>query len=309
MSAGQGSTGNVIAAVCSFFIPGLGQLVQGRLLKAGHVCAGGGAVGDLDGLDHSPVVDHRRGALQAGQLRQPIAHGCAESIDRLVAPMGIALALFAVCDAGAGGVDLCRHVSRNFRATRIAARAAHCRCLCLRHYAANASARRHDGMQRGRRFVMHGRWIVWRRASSSVAISRTCAFDVVGTRDATIAAAATHCARTAAFATSARAWLQPGAGIGDAAGARVESALSPRRSATRAAHGRKQTTLNAAERRRNLNDAFALREGVELPPHIALLDDVFTTGATLAECTKVLKRAGVTRVDVWALARAPIPGR
>ncbi len=34
MSAGQGSSGNVIAAVCSFFIPGLGQLVQGRLLKA-----------------------------------------------------------------------------------------------------------------------------------------------------------------------------------------------------------------------------------------------------------------------------------
>lgn len=34
MSAGQGSAGNVIAAVCSFFIPGLGQLVQGRLLKA-----------------------------------------------------------------------------------------------------------------------------------------------------------------------------------------------------------------------------------------------------------------------------------
>ena len=32
--AGQGSTGNVIAAVCSFFIPGLGQLVQGRLLMA-----------------------------------------------------------------------------------------------------------------------------------------------------------------------------------------------------------------------------------------------------------------------------------
>ena len=34
MNAGQGSSGNVIAAVCSFFIPGLGQLVQGRLLKA-----------------------------------------------------------------------------------------------------------------------------------------------------------------------------------------------------------------------------------------------------------------------------------
>ena len=32
--SGQGSTGNVIAAAASFFIPGLGQLLQGRLLKA-----------------------------------------------------------------------------------------------------------------------------------------------------------------------------------------------------------------------------------------------------------------------------------
>lgn len=32
--AGQGSGGNVIAALCSFFIPGLGQLVQGRILPA-----------------------------------------------------------------------------------------------------------------------------------------------------------------------------------------------------------------------------------------------------------------------------------
>jgi TM2 domain-containing membrane protein YozV len=32
--AGQGSTGNVIAALASFFIPGLGQLIQGRLVIA-----------------------------------------------------------------------------------------------------------------------------------------------------------------------------------------------------------------------------------------------------------------------------------
>ena len=32
--AGQGSAGNVIAALCSFFVPGLGQVVQGRLLMA-----------------------------------------------------------------------------------------------------------------------------------------------------------------------------------------------------------------------------------------------------------------------------------
>lgn len=32
--ARQGSTGNVIAALASFFIPGLGQLIQGRLMRA-----------------------------------------------------------------------------------------------------------------------------------------------------------------------------------------------------------------------------------------------------------------------------------
>ena len=31
---GPGSTGNVLAALCSFFIPGLGQLLQGRVLAA-----------------------------------------------------------------------------------------------------------------------------------------------------------------------------------------------------------------------------------------------------------------------------------
>ncbi|MCY2966694.1 MAG: hypothetical protein NT069_24205 [Planctomycetota bacterium] len=34
MSRGQGSTGNVIAALASFMYPGLGQLVQGRLIAA-----------------------------------------------------------------------------------------------------------------------------------------------------------------------------------------------------------------------------------------------------------------------------------
>jgi TM2 domain-containing membrane protein YozV len=34
MSTGPGSTANVLAAICSFFIPGLGQLVQGRPLMA-----------------------------------------------------------------------------------------------------------------------------------------------------------------------------------------------------------------------------------------------------------------------------------
>jgi len=66
-----------------------------------------------------------------------------------------------------------------------------------------------------------------------------------------------------------------------------------------------QTELTALARRRNVRGAFAAHFVNEIPQHVAVLDDVFTTGATLAECARVLKRAGAKRVDVWALARAP----
>ena len=66
-----------------------------------------------------------------------------------------------------------------------------------------------------------------------------------------------------------------------------------------------QTELDRAARRRNVRGAFAVARAVALPAHVAVLDDVLTTGATVAECARVLKRAGVARVDVWALARAP----
>lgn len=69
-----------------------------------------------------------------------------------------------------------------------------------------------------------------------------------------------------------------------------------------------QTDLNAIQRRRNVRGAFAVSAAACLPAHVAISDDVFTTGATLGECARVLKRAGVTRVDVWALARAPRRG-
>lgn len=66
-----------------------------------------------------------------------------------------------------------------------------------------------------------------------------------------------------------------------------------------------QTELTAVQRRRNVRGAFVASLDGKTPEHVAVLDDVFTTGATLAECARVLKRAGVRRVDVWALARAP----
>lgn len=68
-----------------------------------------------------------------------------------------------------------------------------------------------------------------------------------------------------------------------------------------------QTGLDAAARRRNLRGAFAVANVREVPEHVALVDDVMTTGTTLRECARVLRRAGVARVDVWVLARAPPP--
>ncbi len=72
-----------------------------------------------------------------------------------------------------------------------------------------------------------------------------------------------------------------------------------------------QAGLGALARRRNPRGAFMLgrdlRPGTRLPAHVALVDDVMTTGATLYECAKVLQRAGVGRIDVWVMARVPPP--
>ncbi len=63
------------------------------------------------------------------------------------------------------------------------------------------------------------------------------------------------------------------------------------------------TDLAAASRRRVLKGAF-VADGA-LPAHVAIVDDVMTTGSSAAALTRVLKEAGVERVDVWTLARTP----
>lgn len=64
-----------------------------------------------------------------------------------------------------------------------------------------------------------------------------------------------------------------------------------------------QSGMNARARRRNVRDAFALADG-RLPTHVAIVDDVVTTGSTTAEIAALLRRAGVERIEVWTLARA-----
>ncbi|MEH6413932.1 ComF family protein [Pseudomonas sp. CGJS7] len=64
-----------------------------------------------------------------------------------------------------------------------------------------------------------------------------------------------------------------------------------------------QSRLDAAQRRRNLRDAFAWRERAPPPAHAILIDDVMTTGATLHAAARTLRRAGVQRVDAWVCAR------
>ena len=69
---------------------------------------------------------------------------------------------------------------------------------------------------------------------------------------------------------------------------------------------RPQVELNGAEREQNVHGAFALkRPGAVAGMRILLVDDVFTTGATLNECSRALKEAGAASVTAFTLARAP----
>lgn len=65
---------------------------------------------------------------------------------------------------------------------------------------------------------------------------------------------------------------------------------------------------SARERRQNLREAFAVDPGLG-HRHVAIIDDVITSGATANELARSLGRAGVERIEVWACARTGIdPG-
>jgi ComF family protein len=73
----------------------------------------------------------------------------------------------------------------------------------------------------------------------------------------------------------------------------------------RISHTSAQSGLDRKTRQKNLRNAFHCKplKGV----HVALVDDVLTTGATLQECSRVIKKAGARHVSVWVAARVPAP--
>ena len=64
-----------------------------------------------------------------------------------------------------------------------------------------------------------------------------------------------------------------------------------------------QTQLSGSERRRNVRGAFSYSGPPLAGKRVLLVDDVYTSGSTVNECARVLKRSGAPEVDVVTLAR------
>ena len=66
-----------------------------------------------------------------------------------------------------------------------------------------------------------------------------------------------------------------------------------------------QTAFDRVERMENLHGAFRLRKNMDVRElRVLLIDDVLTTGSTMTECARVLKRAGASSVHAAPAARA-----
>jgi len=75
---------------------------------------------------------------------------------------------------------------------------------------------------------------------------------------------------------------------------------------TRTRYTQPQTRLDHKERQANIKNAFAADRDTVRGKRVLLVDDVYTTGATLRECARTLKRAGAAGVDVLVLARTMV---
>ena len=68
-----------------------------------------------------------------------------------------------------------------------------------------------------------------------------------------------------------------------------------------------QTGLNRENRKKNIHSAFKVMDKEKVKGKIILLvDDIYTTGSTIDECVRMLKKAGAAQVSVLCLSRTPI---
>ncbi len=65
-----------------------------------------------------------------------------------------------------------------------------------------------------------------------------------------------------------------------------------------------QSGLPKKERQKNIRKAFALAAKIDTP-HVAIIDDVMTTGLTVNEIAKILRASGISEIEIWVFARTP----
>lgn len=87
--------------------------------------------------------------------------------------------------------------------------------------------------------------------------------------------------------------------IAKSTGISVDHSAIRRRQNTEAQH-----RISRQKRMQNLRKAFSSTRPVD-EKHIAIIDDVMTTGATAEAISKVIKQSSDTRIDIWAIARTP----
>ena len=75
----------------------------------------------------------------------------------------------------------------------------------------------------------------------------------------------------------------------------------------RVVHTSPQSQLPWKERSKNVRKAFVCLEQLA-GLHVAVVDDVLTTGSTMNEVARTLKKAGAARVSAWVVCRTPKPG-
>lgn len=66
-----------------------------------------------------------------------------------------------------------------------------------------------------------------------------------------------------------------------------------------------QSKLPAKKRSANTKDAFSLTQPISYS-HIAIIDDVITTGNTVNEVSRLLKKAGVKNIEIWCIAKTDL---